>query len=193
MRILRTLMLIGAATVAMSLMTPAAHAVSVHPEPSGNCGTVTNAPQGHGTPTGGCRIFGASTTRTEFGTSLGMILCDTEFEATIGNNGVGYIYGHDIFNCTTSVVPCNESGVPDNWPIHLNADAAMEVDFCVVVASFLTVNCHLPALIVDQISHSEIEMQTQGHDFCEQSQTKSLQAHLLFTADENHPEIVIEH
>jgi hypothetical protein len=195
MRFARKLVLLSAmALAALALTASSASAVTVHPEPSGSCGTVTNAPNGHGTPSGGCTVNAVNTEPIELGTSLSMILCDNEFEAKVGGNGEGFIYGHDIFNCTSSVNECNESGVPDNWPVHLNTEASMEAQFCVVAFGFITINCHLPNVHVNQITHSEVEFSTLGiHQFCEGSDTNSVEGHWLALADEAHPPLVIEH
>jgi hypothetical protein len=191
----RRLFLLGAMVLGvLALTASSASAVSVHGEPSGDCGTVTDAPNGHGVPNGGCTLGAVNTEPIELGTSLSMVICDHGFEAKIGSNGEGFIYGHDFFNCTSSVVECNESGVPDNWPVHLNTEGSMEVQMCAVVFGFITVNCHLPNLHVNPISHSEIEFSTLGiHQFCEDSASNSVEGHWLALADESHPGIVIEH
>jgi hypothetical protein len=191
----RKLFLLGAMVLGvLALTTSPALAVSVHEEDGGECGTVTNAPNGHGTPSGGCPIDVVNTEPIELGTPLGMILCDMTFEAKLGTNGEGFIYGIDLFNCTGANNECNEAGVPDNWAVHLNTEGSMEVQMCAIAFGFLTVNCHLPNAHVNQISHSEIELSTLGvHQFCEDSDVNSVEGHWLAIADESHPELVIEH
>jgi hypothetical protein len=195
MRLARKLFLLGAMVLGvLTLMASSASAVSVHEEDGGDCGTVANAPNGHGTPSGGCRIFLTNAERIELGTGLGMILCDTVFEAAVGDDGEGFIYGHDIFNCTSSVTECNEAGVADNWPVHLNTEDSMELTYCLISFGFLTTGCHLADITASQTIHSEMEFSTNDvHQFCEGSDSSSVDGHWLTVTDETHPELVIEH
>jgi hypothetical protein len=192
MRIARKLMLLAVVAVAaMAFTASSASAVGVNDEASGEpCSAVSNTHHGDGT--GGCQIHATSVTPIELATSLGMILCDNEFEARVDGAGEGYIYGQTLTNCQGgTVVPCAESGVVDNWVVHLNAEDSMEATFCVTAFGFINVTCHLPSVTVAQAAHDDVTFSVSHTQKCEGSSTQSVEGTWVAEVDDNHPPLEI--
>lgn len=169
------------AVATASVAASSASALEVIDEATGeHCGAVTFV--GHGVGSGGCVLSATNEGRTELGTPLGMIDCDSSFQGRVGEEAEGFIYSINLFNCSpNSVDECKESGVADNWPVEVVAEAVMEAGFCTVAFGFLTINCHLPNINVDGISHTAAEASTAGHQACEAGGGNSIRGHWSMT------------
>lgn len=189
MRISRKIALLAVMALAvMGIAASSASALEVVDEATGeHCGAVTAPSNGHGAGSGGCTLSASNEGRIELGTPLGMIDCDNIFQGRVGENGQGFIYGHNLFNCSPNTVDeCKESGVPDNWPVGLTSETTMEATFCVVAFGFLTVNCHLEPIQFNQISHTEgeaaVDANFANHVDCENNDDYSVRGHWTVSA-----------
>jgi hypothetical protein len=174
-----------------ALLAPAATAVGVNDEASGEpCSAISNTH--HGTGTGGCQEHFTSSSKVELAFSIGMILCDLEMSYRTDGSGQIYAY-HIVFsNCEGgTVVPCSEAGVVDNWVGQHTSETSLELTSCVTAFGFINSVCHQPAITVTQAAHDSIELSSSHTTKCEGSTTQSLEGSLSSEVDANHPPIEI--
>jgi hypothetical protein len=190
MRRLPSLALTAMATLAV--LAPSASALNVQIEGGSHCTPVTIIDHGEGS--GGCTVHATSEAQVEFGTPLGMTLCDVEFEGRLDENGEGFIYAQVLTNCDPlPTTPCKERGVNDNWEVHLANETSLEVQLCIALFTDFEINCHLNNVHINEPTPHQYELFTEGHQPCEfPFNDSSLEAHWVLETT-SHPDIEIRH
>jgi hypothetical protein len=145
MRLARNLFLLAATAIAMlAIATPAANAIEVTDEPTGNhCSEVSVSADGEHTVSGGCEIHVATEPDTSFDFSghwedSGEVVftqCGNEFNARLHESGNGLIYDQELTGASCGLEACDEANhanIP--WPANLmefGAFEALQYTFCI--------------------------------------------------------------
>lgn len=177
MLVRHTLLAIAIVALTSMLTAPSASAVSVVTEPGGTpCSTAT-PPTNHGAGPGGCAVAFAGT-GIEFGTALGMFVCNNAFVAKVGGSGLGYQYAQTLTQCTPfEVTPCesDELAPPAIWPMEFTSETTATIVSCIRFAGIRSY-CTVFGLAVSQnASHTTTISTGPSHKFCSGSTANSIQ------------------
>jgi hypothetical protein len=149
MRLARNLFLLAATAIAMlAFATPAANAIEVTDEPTGNHCTEVSTDEGQQNAmhivSGGCEVHATTEPNTtanlighfEDASEVTISECENEFNARLHESGNGLIYNQQLIEMgACGLVACDEAnGEKIPWPANLmefGAIEALQVTFCV--------------------------------------------------------------
>jgi hypothetical protein len=161
----KLLLLALTTTAILALLAPAASALEIGHENGQHCSNITIID--HGIGSSGCKFHATSEAPIEIGSPLGMTLCEMEFEGRMDEDGEGFVYNQQFINCgPLPVIPCSETGVKDNWEVHLDNETRMEWRLCFDILG-LEINCHLTNIHIGEPIPHQYEFFTEGHQPCE--------------------------
>ena len=158
MRLTRKLLLLAfTALAAMALAASTASAqglVEITDEETGyHCTTIVDI------ETDGCQLTAVSDAdvRLEAFGSLASA-CHNEYNATIDEDGHGYIYNQVLSGPDCVTPPCGGVTSPDPWEIEVSEDlllggTVLEAEFCVDHPVLGRIECHLPWVQVNTSTH----------------------------------------
>jgi hypothetical protein len=111
-----------------------------------------------------CEIhFNAS--GVEFGSPLGMIVCNLEFRISMDEDGAGINYPNPAF---TGCSPITVTACSSLWLLQVFSDIAAEFSFCYRVAN-LNFNCHVGLTVFEPSAHHYLFSTSGSHRNCEQA------------------------
>jgi len=187
MRIARKLILL--ALMAMAAMAFAASSASAQIEVSQEGGAHC--------PAAGCVVHATSEAEVDL-ELFGEVLtsCLNEFEANIGEDGVGEIYSQTLTGPLCAAEPCETvAGSPDPWPIVGDETAGVETlfaTFCVDIHSVgLQTLCANAPINIVSVGHAQ-EFSANAA-VCENDPFTHVTGHWNTETDENHGSIEITH